>query len=230
MVLHPGQPTYGPRGGLQAGTLCVAGIQNSTASMTPPYPDVFDVMVVDWYRSCEMGSMADTENPNAGKDETIDSGPASGLDGIPITPEVVKAEESLSEKVGTLRDQLATISEQVDSQRKWSPEEYQQSLETLRQQVDSIHAEWESVATKSRVQRDQLESLLQTFPGAIETATLRALTMRVNQIESLISALIDEKDSRDNSNRARKQMVVSLVALGVTVALWGVWIVMSVTR
>lgn len=158
--------------------------------------------------------------------ETQSAAPAA----IPLTAEVVKAEESLSEKVGALRDELARIGERVESQRKWSPEQYQQSLETLRQQVESIHAEWETVASKSRAQRDQLESLLQTFPGAIETATLRALTLRVNQIESLISVLIDEKDSRDNSSRARKQMIVSLVALGVTVVLWGVWIILSVTR
>jgi hypothetical protein len=177
-----------------------------------------------------MGQMADSAEAADGQGQAPLGERLPEQSAVPLTPEVVKAEESLSEKVGTLRDELARISERVESQQKWGPEQYLQSLETLRQQVDSIHAEWESVTAKSRAQRDQLESLLQTFPGAIETATLRALTLRVNQLESLVSVLIDEKDSRDNSSRARKQMIISLVALGVTVILWGVWIILSVTR
>jgi archaellum component FlaC len=172
-----------------------------------------------------MGQMADSAEAADGQGQAPLGERLPEQSAVPLTPEVVKAEESLSEKVGTLRDELARISERVESQQKWGPEQYLQSLETLRQQVDSIHAEWESVTAKSRAQRDQLESLLQTFPGAIETATLR-----VNQLESLVSVLIDEKDSRDNSSRARKQMIISLVALGVTVILWGVWIILSVTR
>jgi len=148
----------------------------------------------------------------------------------PAMSEVVTAEESLSEKVDRLRDQLATISEQAESQRRLRPEEYLQALETLRQHVDAIQAEWETVAAQTRAQREQLESLLQAFPGAIETSTLRALALRVTHLESLVSELVEERESKDNSSRARKQMIISLVALAVTVVLWGVWIVVSVTQ
>jgi hypothetical protein len=63
--------------------------------------------------------------------------------------------------------------------------------------------------------------------GIIETSTLRALSLRVTHLESLVTKLVDESNAYSSAIRARRQMTISLVALGVTVALWVLWIVLS---
>ncbi|MFW6056576.1 MAG: hypothetical protein ACOC9B_04635 [Chloroflexota bacterium] len=143
--------------------------------------------------------------------------------------EAQKAEDSLTEKVGDLRDNLATISEEAQSPQPWPRDRYLEVLEDLKNQVKTIQEEWEAVSANSRAERERLESFLQSFPGAVETATLRALSLRVSHLESLVSQLFEERQSKESADRARKQMVISLVALGVTVVLWGLWIALAAT-
>lgn len=142
----------------------------------------------------------------------------------------VVSETSLADKVDELRTFIENISEDVQSWPKSRVETYIESLETLKSQVDDIQSEWNTVSTGVKTQQDRLESLLESFPGIIETSTLRALSLRMTHLEKLVSNLVGESNAKTWSSGARKQMVISLVALGVTVILWTLWIVLSFIR
>ena len=81
-----------------------------------------------------------------------------------------------------------------------------------------------------KAQRERLESLLNTFPGAIETSALRALSLRLNHVEKLVSRLIKEEDVKSASTGTRRQYIISLIALGITVILWGLFIILDFLR
>lgn len=138
------------------------------------------------------------------------------------------SESSLTEKVDALRASIETISLEVQGWRTATKDTHVEALENLKKQVNEIQSEWDSVSDKMKNQSDRLETLLQSFPGVIETSTLRALSLRLTQLEQLVSRLFEESNARATSSRARKQLIISLVALGSTVVLWGVWIVLSV--
>jgi len=144
------------------------------------------------------------------------------------TGDTSPAEQSLSEKMEEFRENLESISQEAENQQVWPKAQYMQALNSLQDQIAAIQREFEVVSADYRGQRQQLESLLNAFPGTIEMSTLRALSLRVNHLESLVSELFKEKESKESAERARKQMIVSLVALGVTVVLWTVWVVLTV--
>jgi lipopolysaccharide/colanic/teichoic acid biosynthesis glycosyltransferase len=76
-------------------------------------------------------------------------------------------------------------------------------------------------------QREKLETLLDSFPGVIETATLKALSLRVTHLEKLMSQLFQESSTKINSRVAKRQLIISLAALGITIILWVVFIVIN---
>jgi signal transduction histidine kinase len=129
-------------------------------------------------------------------------------------------EAPFSDKVDTLHAFIEDISEEVKSWRNGRKGPYLETLETLKQQVDEVRQEWTSVAGTLKTQRERLES----FPGAIETSAIRALSLRVTHLEQLVSELVEESRARSTAKGSRTQLIVSLVALGTTVVLWGVWI------
>jgi len=139
-------------------------------------------------------------------------------------------ETNLTEKVDELRTNIEGISEEVQSSQAWSKDTYVEILEALKSQVNEIQSEWANVSATMKAQRERLESMLESFPGVIETASLRALSLRVTHIEKLVSKLIEESNAKSATARARKQLIVSLVALGITVILWGLWIGLTVTK
>jgi len=141
----------------------------------------------------------------------------------------VESEASLSQKVEVtlLRDNIDMMSEEV---RGWRRNDYLGALEALRVQVESIQKDWDSVSTHLKVERDKVESLLQSFPGIIEISTLHAQSLRLNHLEQLVSGLFQELHTEKNEASSHKQMVISLVALGITIVLWGVWIMIALLK
>jgi chromosome segregation ATPase len=142
----------------------------------------------------------------------------------------VKSEASLSQKVEELRDNIDVMSEEAQSKRSWPRDDYLGTLEQLRAQVESIQKDWDSVSTHMKAERDKVESLLQSFPGIIEISTLHAQSLRLNHLEQLVSELFQELHTKKSEDRTKKQMIISLVALGVTVVLWGVWIAVAILK
>ncbi len=140
----------------------------------------------------------------------------------------VVAETSLAEKVDDLRLILENISEDVEAWRSSRKDSYLEALETLKSQVEEIQGEWSNVSTSMKSQRERLESLLESFPGIIETSTLRALSLRLTHVEKLVSELITESNAKATAQGSRKQLIISLAALGVTVILWGIFIGLNV--
>ena len=140
----------------------------------------------------------------------------------------VVSETSLSERVDDLRTWLDNLSEEVESWRSWHKNTYLEAIETLKSAVEEIQNEWNNVSASMKTQREKLESLLHSFPGVIETATLKALSLRVAHLEQLISELFQESHARSTTIGSRKQLLISLVALGITVILWGVFIGLNV--
>ena len=142
----------------------------------------------------------------------------------------VVTETSLTDKVEDLRYILDNLSEEVESWRKWHKNTYLEVIETLKSQVEEIQGEWNNVSGSMQTQREKLESLLQSFPGVIETSTLKALSLRVAHLEQLVSQLFQESSTKSNAIRTRRQLIISIMALGVTIVLWGVFLVINLLK
>ena len=140
------------------------------------------------------------------------------------------SETSLPDKVADLRDMLENLSGEVDSWKTWHKNDYLGAIETLKSQVEEIHSEWGNVSNSLMAQREKLESLLQAVPGIIETATLKALSLRVTHLEELVSKIFNESQTKAALKGSRKQFIISIVAMGVTVILWLVFIIMNVIK
>ena len=74
-----------------------------------------------------------------------------------------------------------------------------------------------------KTQRERLESMLEAFPSVIETTTIRALTLRLNHLETLVSNIIEESHKKLTVSRSRWQMIISIIALGVTIFFWAMF-------
>ena len=153
------------------------------------------------------------------------------IDSLPVIEqvEVIKdtvgatvSETDLPEKISDLRVMLDNLSEEVDSWREWHKTDYLEVIETLKSQLEEVHNEWNNVSESMKTQREKLESLLESFPGVIETATLKALSLRVAHLEQLVSQIFSESQTKATLKGSRKQFIISLIAIGVTVTLWGV--------
>jgi chromosome segregation ATPase len=129
------------------------------------------------------------------------------------------SETSLPDKVTELYSILENLSGEVDSWKNWHATDYLAVIETLKSQVEEIQKEWNIVSSGVSLQQEKLESLLQSFPGIIETATLKALSMRVSHLEKLVNQLLSESQAQANVKGTRRQFIISLVALGVTIVL-----------
>ena len=138
------------------------------------------------------------------------------------------SETTLPDRVTDLRTMLENLTEEVDGWKTWHKTDYLGAIETIKSEVDEIQNEWDAVSSNVTLLQNRLENLLQSAPGVIETATLRALTMRLNHLEQLVSQLLSESQVKVTTSGARKQFIISLVALGITIILWGVFIVMNV--
>ena len=133
-------------------------------------------------------------------------------------------ESTISDKVDALRQNLTDISEEVYSWR--GKNFYLEAIEGMKQQVNDIQEEWDAIRTTMDAERERLESLLQAFPGVIETSTLRALAMRLRHLEEVVADLVNERQSKIASDRAHKQLVISVVALAATIFFWGIFILL----
>lgn len=137
------------------------------------------------------------------------------------------SETSLPDKVAELHTILENLSEEVHSWKNWQANDYLGVIEALKSQVKEIQNEWNNVSSSVSRQQEKLESLLESFPGAIETATIKALSMRVSHLEKLVNQLLSESQSQAYVRGTRRQFIISIVALGVTVVLWGLFLVMN---
>jgi len=140
------------------------------------------------------------------------------------------AETSMPDKMSDLRTTLETLSEEINNWRAWRKDDYLAAIETLKTQVDDTQAEWDNVSGVMKKQSERLESLLQSFPGVIETATLKTLSLRVSHLERLVSQLFSESQTKIALAGSKKQYIISLVALGVTIILWVVFIAMNLMK
>jgi polyhydroxyalkanoate synthesis regulator phasin len=134
------------------------------------------------------------------------------------------ADSTLNIRVEALRQTLDDLSQEVYSWRGQNSS--LEVIENLKQQVDEIQKEWNGVSEIMRLQRERLESLLQAFPGVIETSALRALSIRLSHLEEVVNQLVNEQQAKSTANSARKQLVISIVALVTSILLWGVFILM----
>jgi predicted nuclease with TOPRIM domain len=140
------------------------------------------------------------------------------------------SETSLPDKVTELYSILENLSEEVHSWKNWQGNDYLGVIEALKSQVKEIQNEWDNVSNRVSRQQEKLESLLESFPGAIETATIKALSMRVSHLEKLVNQLLSEARAQTYAKGTRRQFVISIVALGVTVVLWGLFLVMNFVK
>ncbi len=142
----------------------------------------------------------------------------------------VVSETLLPDKVETLRSNIESLSEEVQSWRTWRKNTYVEALEALNSQVSEIQDEWATVSGSMKTQYEKLEVVLQSFPGILEASTLKALSLRVTHLEQLISQLFQESQAKSSTARAKKQLIISFTALGVTIVLWAIWIGLTLIR
>jgi len=136
-------------------------------------------------------------------------------------------ETKMADKVTDLYTMLDNLSDEVDSWRSWHKNEYLEAMEVIKSHFRDIESEWQNVSDSMKGQREKLETLLDSFPGVIETATLKALSLRVTHLERLVSQLFQESYAKINTSGAKKQLIISLIALSVTIILWVVFIVIN---
>jgi len=129
--------------------------------------------------------------------------------------------------VDALRTNIENISEDVQSWKVPEKDTYLESLEIMKKQVGDVEEEWANVSATMKAQRDRLESLLESFPGVIETSSIRALALRVTHLEKLVFKIVEEADTKSTAVATRRQFIISIVALGITVILWGLFIGMN---
>jgi hypothetical protein len=134
---------------------------------------------------------------------------------------------SMTDKVTDLHTMIDNITDEVDSWKSWHKTEYLEAMESIKSKVGEIEEEWDNVADSMKGQREKLETLLDSFPGVIETATLKALSLRVTHLEKLVSQLFQESYAKIAASGTKKQLIISLVALSVTVVLWIVFIIIN---
>jgi chromosome segregation ATPase len=166
--------------------------------------------------------------PTAGEIDIQDA--ASAIKEWEEVKEAVDAtvsETSLPDKVTELYSILENLSGEVDSWKNWHQTDYQAVIEAIKSQVEEIQKEWNNVSSSVSVQQEKLESLLESFPGVIETATIKALSMRVTHLEKLVNQLLSESQAQTYVKGTRRQFIISLVALGVTIVLWGLFLGLS---
>ena len=173
-------------------------------------------------------SLQEQEEPQFDLTETITA--TKQVEEIKEAVDITVTETSLPDKVIDLREMLENLSGEVDSWKTWHKNDYLEAIETLKSQVEEIHIEWGNVSNSLMAQREKLESLLQTVPGIIETATLKALSLRVTHLEKLLSQIFNESQTKATLKGSRKQFIISIVALSVTVILWTVFIIMNVIK
>jgi uncharacterized coiled-coil DUF342 family protein len=161
----------------------------------------------------------------------IDSMPViEQVEEIKDTVSATISETNLSEKMSDLRVMLDNLTDEVDSWRAWHKIDYLEVIETLKSQVEEMHNEWNNVSESMKTQREKLESLLESFPGVIETSTLKALSLRITHLEQLVSQIFHESQTKNALRGSKKQYITSLIALGVTVVLWGAFIGMNLMK
>lgn len=137
------------------------------------------------------------------------------------------------EKVSSLRDTIDTLNEEVSThseKERWSAERklyYMEAIENLQKEVRGIEEEWQKLSEHINKQSQRLEALFSSFPEAIDVSTLKVLSLRVSQLEQLVSGHINEERGRENAKSARLQLIISGVMLSVTVVLWGTWILLQ---
>jgi hypothetical protein len=126
----------------------------------------------------------------------------------------------LAAKVESLRVTVEDVSGEIQSWRSGANHAYVEAIEILKVQVAETQEEWVSVSTTLNNQRERLETLLDSFPGIIETSTLKALSLRVNHLEQLVSEIIGETNNKITKKLSGRQMKLSLAALGVMTGFW----------
>ena len=136
-------------------------------------------------------------------------------------------ESVLAEKVESLRITVEDVSGEIQSWRSGANHAYVEAIETLKVQVAETQQEWCSVSETLNNQRERLENLLESFPGIIETSTIRALALRVNHLEQLVSEIVVGTNNKLTKKLNSWQMKVSLAALGVMTGFWilSLWVV-----
>ncbi|MGD9117424.1 MAG: hypothetical protein PVJ08_01635 [Dehalococcoidia bacterium] len=169
----------------------------------------------------------ETKNKSTGPaaSETTISDTPSAFKGWEEVKEAVDAvsETSLPDKVAELHSILDNLSEEVHGWKDWHENDYLAFIEAIKSQVKEIQNEWNNVSSSVSVQQEKLESLLESFPGAIETATIKALSMRVTHLERLVNQLVSESQAQTYAKGTRRQFIISIVALGTTIVLWGIF-------
>ncbi len=143
--------------------------------------------------------------------------------------DALKASE-MQEKMKDLQESIENLSNSMTTQSpaQATSEEnrnyYINELNQLQKQLGRIQEDWMTLSENLNTQLQRLDSLFSSFPSAIEISTVKTLSLRVSQLEQMISQHIGEERSRQNFDLSRKQLRISFVLLLVTLGLWGVWI------
>ncbi len=137
---------------------------------------------------------------------------------------------SLQERVDALGVAVSEIERDIKEWQGWRKGPDLESFEGLKSQVEAIQKEWEDLTGTFQTQRERLDLLLNSMPGVVEVSVVKALTLRVEHLEGLVERLLTEGSMARAERATHRQLVVSLAALGITICLWGAWIILALVQ
>lgn len=138
--------------------------------------------------------------------------------------------DSLDEKVEGLRQAIHQVNDELSSWRSFPQGVDVETFQGLKSQVEDVQTEWQTLASSIQTQRDRLDAVLQSFPGVAELSTIRSLTLRVSNLESLVEDLLSYHRAQTSHRMARTQLWLSVAALAATILLWGGFVLSNAIR
>lgn len=131
-------------------------------------------------------------------------------------------ETSSADRVRELIHMVDSLAKQVKRWQETQDSTYHSTLEALESRVGEIGNELDQVSSRVNVYSEMFESPSESSLDSTDIPVLEHLAFRVAHLEKWVAKLDDS--FRRDASLARKQFVISLVALGAATVFFGVTI------
>lgn len=134
---------------------------------------------------------------------------------------------ALGNRTGSLLASIESLSSEMEQQISWSKDSSQKTLEALKKQVEEIESEWKVISASIQAQYERLEAVLHSSPEVMESSALQTLSSRITHLETLISELVNESQSRATS-RNFQIFIFSMATLSGCLLLWSICLIFDI--
>jgi hypothetical protein len=127
----------------------------------------------------------------------------------------------LADEARKLLSAMDGLTDQISNWQSSQEKKHLETIEALNERIDSLQRELDGISSRVKINSEKMESLSELSPRDLGSAALQRMPSRINHLENSLSELIEKV--RSESSRARKQLFISVGALGIAVILWAVW-------